>query len=186
MDAAFKLAAIRMPRHRVLGLRLEPLTLGHLFLLHRYESSFVTGEPTTLGDLTLSAFLCSEPWQKSERNVNAWWFNRFSKLWAWASRKRDFVAEYDVFSTYITEGMQSPAFNRTTNGTPNAVGSPRHFAILASLMSQFHMTKAEAMDCTIVEAQSLLACVGEMRGAIQLRTDEQRSHWAAVRGEARN
>jgi len=44
----------------ILGLRLRPFSLGHVLLLHRVKSSFVTeGEPQTLDDIALSVLLCA-------------------------------------------------------------------------------------------------------------------------------
>jgi hypothetical protein len=44
---------------QILGVRLKPLSLGHLILLHRYESAFVVGGLPTPADLVMSVLICS-------------------------------------------------------------------------------------------------------------------------------
>ena len=48
---------------QILGVRLKPLSLGHLILLHRYESAFVVGGIPTEADLVLSVLICSRTYE---------------------------------------------------------------------------------------------------------------------------
>jgi hypothetical protein len=45
----------------IAGVRLRPLSVGHVALLERCQSSFVTGEDHTIGDLLTSVLVCSAP-----------------------------------------------------------------------------------------------------------------------------
>ena len=59
----FYLAAIPEPR-TILGLRLRPLSLGHIILLYRLESVFVCGGIPTFSDLALSVLICASTYKE--------------------------------------------------------------------------------------------------------------------------
>ena len=48
---------------QVLGVKLRPLSLGHLILLKRYGSAFVVGGIPTEADLVLSVLICSRTYE---------------------------------------------------------------------------------------------------------------------------
>ena len=171
MDAAFKRAA--NPRtFKVLGLTLKPLTLGHRFLLAKYDSAFVTEEKAQIEDLMLSVFVCAQPWRNAERNVLKWWFPSFIWLWSQFLRKTILPIEYNKFRLYWDEGHACPKIKKAFSEYRDN-STPDECRLLAMLMADFHMTRADALDTTLAEANALWASQGDRQDAIELESNDR-------------
>lgn len=182
MDPAFMQAVAPKP-HTVLGLRLQPLTLGHRFLLAKHNSFFVTGhtyEEDFFGalDLMMASFICSNKSSRtSELMINSGWpFRVFCWLWARRILRMDFLIERKRFDNYWSQWHEVPRvqFERnpgTLINAPKDVGSPFEWTTLAMLYSDFNRTNDEAMEMTFVEAGNLWAAEGERKGDFSLKSN---------------
>lgn len=82
------------PSHRVGGVLMYPLTLGHAALLQRLGNGFATPlpNPAGLGDVLTAVWVASRPWRRAVLTAGTrryrWWMVVRSALW---SRKADTI-----------------------------------------------------------------------------------------------
>lgn len=173
MDAAFAQAAEPRP-HKVLGLILPPLTLGHLHLLFEIQSPFVTNGDPTIWDLINAVFICRLPQDKVRRVLRSWWVPLFLRLWRWETRKLNPFQEYENFREFINANFTRPAGNEPKFREEKV---PSHWHALVALMRDLHMSKAEAMNTPLIEVNCLIATIGDFDGTIDLQSERQRELW---------
>lgn len=155
----FYLAAIPEPR-TILGLRLRPLSLGHIILLHRIESSYVCGGLAGFDDLSLSVLICASTYEEGLEHLNNPDLPREMRRWAdkltgmdrlsvrLGFRKPtpiDFDAKHAAFSGYIVNGSKVPNYHFNP-GDFEEVGCPNVQLVKAGLMRDMKFTESEIMN----------------------------------------
>jgi hypothetical protein len=173
MDAAFSKAANpRLPK--VLGFKLQPLTLGHRLVLAKHGCAYVTEEAATLEDLMLAVFVCAQHFKAADRAISSWFFLRFVWLWSWfiAFRKLIVPIEHNKFRLYWDDGHACPEVD--SSGKSSEISSPYEQRVLTMLISDFHMTREQAMEITLAEANAMWAAQGERKGVVELQSDRVR------------
>lgn len=160
-------------RERVLRLDLQPLTLGHVFLLAEAESVFVTGGATDdpIGQLSLAAFICSQSPESARRGLNAWWSERFFKVWAWFCRPCDYQVEAEKFSTWFSEQVDGPKVEETKES--RHMGTPWHMNLLATLVGEVGVDIDAAKRMPVREARQLICALAEARGQCKVVSEEK-------------
>lgn len=146
-----------------MGLRLDPLCVGHLFILADLGSPLVveTGEPITATDIALAALVCAQSPSESKRDLRRWWFRWFAGLVGILSIRRDLQSECNAFSEYMRESTDHPQIKRTrsifTAAQEDESDSvvPMHWQLLVLLMTHFGMSWRDAMNFPVREAQLL-------------------------------
>jgi hypothetical protein len=89
--------------HRIYGLRMRPLSLGHAFALEAIGNPFYHGKVGTPDELRLAAWLCSRP-PLSLPEMHGWRYN----LWRWGTAKADFATEIEAWKTYVADYVAPP------------------------------------------------------------------------------
>lgn len=153
---------------RCLGLNLQTLTVGHLFLLAEHDCAFpFRYEEAGLGDLVIGVLVCALPWRKAQRTVKTWWTPYFMRLWERFTRNQSKQAAAEAFQIYLSRELRAPA----TEGARGELKTPLPFRILVMLMADFHLTEEKAMDMPVKKAMCLWAAEGDRRGKISLKSD---------------
>ena len=159
MDSDFYSVAIPEPT-TILGVRLRPLSLGHLVILHRLRSAFVTpGEPLTLHDLALSVLVCSLTYADGLTLFNlgntpklfSEWHRKLTRP-TWRHRlgwrapvEIDFEQKIQDFADYIKRHSEGPYYvYDQENATPMAC--PDVQIVRVEIMEAFGISDAEIMD----------------------------------------
>ena len=157
---------------RVLRFDLQPLTLGHVFLLVEADSVFVTGKSTDdpIGALALAVFVCSQSPESARRGMAAWWAERFFRVWAWACRRIDYQSEAEKFSAWFAEQIDGPKTEETTES--RRMGTPWHMNIFATLVGEVGVDVDAAKRMTVREARQLICALGEARGQCKIVSEE--------------
>lgn len=159
MDRDFYCASIPEPT-TLLGLRLRPLSLGHLVILHRLKSAFVTpGEEFTRHDLALSVLVCSLDYKSGCDLFNSTELPEFFKRWhdkltgdGWLARLGlrklkpiDYAAKSAAFAKYLADGSTGPGY--TYNESEFAeIYCPSAQIVKVALMRDMGFREAEIMD----------------------------------------
>lgn len=158
MPRDFYAVAIPEPT-TILGVRLRPFSLGHLILLHRVRSAFVTPDETlTIHDLALSVLFCSMTYMEGCELFNRTdlpkqftaWHRKLSGGWLarLGLRKEtpiDYAKKSLEFSEYLNRGSASP--NYTYNPSEfRSMDCPSVQVIKVSMMKDLHIPEAELMD----------------------------------------
>jgi hypothetical protein len=100
MDALAAEAFLNAP-HRVCGLSMRPLSVGHAFTLEAIASPFYHGQMGSEAELRLAAWICSRP-PLTLPDMDSW----ACRLWKW--RKIDFAAEVQRWKTYVADYCATP------------------------------------------------------------------------------
>jgi hypothetical protein len=90
-------------QHRIYGLRMRPLSLGHAFALEAVGNPFYHGKVGTPDDLRLAAWMCSRP-PLSLPEMHGWRYH----LWRWGTDKADFDAEVARWKAYVADYVSPP------------------------------------------------------------------------------
>jgi hypothetical protein len=147
---------------RLLGLDLRPLSLGHLILLRRYGSAFLseTNEPPTFSDLAISVLVCSLSYVEGlalrhDATIDEFmrrWHDRITgcdrllvKLGFKQPKLLDLQKECDAFSAYLSEHSKIPYYYFNPSDF-QAMECPSVQLVKVRLMRDMKFTEAELMD----------------------------------------
>ena len=158
MQSEFYSAVIPEPT-TILGIRLRPLSLGHLVILHRLRSSFVTpDEPFTLHDLALSVLVCSMSYKDGlklfekrsmESVFRLWHWKLNGGLLAWLGLRKPAVIDYEhkatAFVEYLRRHCQSPYYSYEPSKA-EPIHCPEVQLVRVALMRALRITDEEIMD----------------------------------------
>jgi len=171
MDSAF----LQAPRpHVCLRLRLEPLTLGHLFLLRECE---VNVDAVNVADLVLGVFICSTSHTQARKNLGSWWSRWFMAALGFLCRKLNPREEAEKFFAYIEDGMRSPMMHPHKHGPARRLSAPEEWRLLVMLEADFHKSKSEALGMTMHEILCRWATEADRQGNQSIMTDDEREFW---------
>jgi hypothetical protein len=158
VDRDFFDAAIQEPT-TILGIRLRPFSLGHLVILQRLKSAFVTeGETMTIHDLALSVLVCSLPYKDGCALFNRTDLPQFFKRWHQSlsggvlvklGLKSPIPINYALkvkeFAEYIGRGSKVPCYSYDP-GKFASMECPSVQIVKVTLMRDMHIPEAELMD----------------------------------------
>jgi hypothetical protein len=110
-------AAMIQAKPTILGLKLEPFSLGHLFLMQRFECAYGNDDPEQIGsiqDLLLAVLICSRNYQDNLDFFNNdtkadYWYQR---IWDWCLSKAWLHMTYKQFHGVFVR-MPVMTFNST-------------------------------------------------------------------------
>ena len=176
------LKAVIPPQARVLGQRLKPLSLGHMMVLTRYGSPFVTGDRQPMfGDLCFAIWVCKRNWRELMQGLADMAFTKEMRFLRWMGRLRNKLKAMMTFVDYLTKAMNEPSlfFNKIDNQKPVSMNNLHYLKV--ALMSKLHMSKEQAMDTPFGEAIFDMAAIGESEGACGFVTDAHAEAGEAAR-----
>ena len=169
------LKAVIPHQARVLGQRLRPLSLGHVMVLTRYGSPFLTGErQPQFGDLCFAVWVCMRNWRQLSQGLADSSFKKEVRFLRWVGKLRNKGKAAVVFVRYLTLAMQQPSlfFNKVEGAKPTSMTNLQYMKIV--LMSKLHKTSEEAMDTVFGEVVFDLAALGEGEGSCGFVSDNDR------------
>ncbi len=149
-------AAVFPDRHRVAGVELKQLTLGHALLLKRLDSPFGAEEEVELKheQTLLAVYVCSMDWRVASRRVNGkrvrWWLK-----WMLAKRIDCEREDNGAALRYFRSAWRCPQTFKGDGCRSGGVrGAENVHILIAHQRSAFRKTIDEAMDTPV--AMSIL------------------------------
>jgi hypothetical protein len=91
--------------HRVCGLRMKPLSVGHAFALEAIGNPFYHGKLGTPEELRMAAWICSRA-PLALPQTSGW----RCRLWRWRTKKTNFNTEIARWKTYVADYVAPPQF----------------------------------------------------------------------------
>lgn len=184
-----------------MGVKLLPFSLGHLFLMQRFECGFANPDPKYLGsieDLYLGVAICCRSYEGflefiSEPDE----FDNWCKHWGDSIEEyitsqpgelKQNVWEYytqkaESFKKYIQDGIVVPKYWEASNGgDDNAIESGAHWSqnILVTLMSELNYSFEDAVNMPMSKALSECFKMAENKGILTLMSDTDLEQIEAV------
>lgn len=162
MSHAFYQAAIP-DAWEILGVKLRPFSLGHVILLHRIDSPFVSrtlSDHPTFDDLALSVLICSESYEKAVEcldyphlpRVLRSWADRLTGMDRWTVRMGlrkariiDFLQPAIEFSNYIREHSKIPDYDFNPADF-SEMHCPEVQMVKVTLMREMGFSESELLD----------------------------------------
>lgn len=152
----------------MLGVRLRPLSLGHLILLHRYESAFVNGGLPSPTDLVMSVLICSRSYEDGLDLIESGQFKREAKKLEKALRLcGDVKARCGWFCDYLEEGLDGPKLWTKESGGPS-LGAPPEQIVKVALMSKLGLSETEVLNRPFSLCLWDMATLAEMNGTLKI------------------
>ena len=153
---------------QILGVRLRPLSLGHLILLHRYDSAFVVGGLPTPADLVMSVLICSRTYEDALDLVESGQFKREAKKLEKALKLcGDEEARCKWFVEYMEEGLDGPKL-WTKEKSGGTFGAPPEQTVKVGLMSQLGLSETEVLNRPFSLCLWDMATLAEMNGTLKI------------------
>ena len=154
---------------QILGVRLKPLSLGHLILLHRYESAFVVGGLPTVGDLVMSVMICSRTFEDARELIGSGQWKRETKKLEKALKVcDDEKARFQWFVEYMEEGLDGPKLWTKEGSSNKAFGAPPEQVVKVALMSQLGLSETEVLNRPFSLCLWDMATLSEMNGGARI------------------
>lgn len=188
MDAAFAGALNPAAQQQtVLGLPLQPMRVGHLYLLEEIDCAYPHFfEQAQIPDLFVGVLVCSfEDHHTARRALNAWWSKPFMRAWRYAMRNRVLLDEALKFQVWLCDELRPPE----TKGAGGEMKAPLPFRLESMLRGEFGITdQEEILRMPVRQALCLWATEADRRGQAELLSERQLAFkaWAQQRatGEA--
>jgi hypothetical protein len=182
MDALAAEAFLNAP-HRVYGLAMRPLSLGHSFTLEAIGSPFYHGKLGTRQELRLAAWICSRPPLAVPQMSGP-------RFWVWRilSARHTFLHQVERWKTYVADYCAPPQmWSKTTKAgdrEPEPSRIPGALATVARLML-IGMTERQAWSTPVGAAAWYEAAhyEAETGQRLDIVTDSERL--AILRSKAR-
>lgn len=169
--------------HRVCGLRMRPLSLGHAFTLEAIGSPFYSGQLGDFAQLQLAAWICSRPPLASLR-ARGFVF----RAWQWLAGQFDFDTQAARWAVYVGDFCAPPQMwskvpkageeRREASRIPSAI-------LTVTRLMRLGFTEKDAWGAPVgaaawYEAAFFEAETGEH---LEIVTDDER--WAIARHKAK-
>ncbi len=172
-------ASIQEPQ-TVLGMRLRPFCLGHLFLMKRLDIPFSSDDPDTTAtpwDLMRAVIVCSMTYEQGLEfiyNENPFkhntlenllttltgktyavrWFNQWNRKLAKAfkSKKLDAIEEFGKFDVYRRTDLYVPYFTIEVSNNGRSSGAHWSMNVFQFLVKDLGFTETEAHNMPLARA----------------------------------
>ncbi len=170
--------------HSCLGARLEPLTLGHIFLLRGFNSPYILGGAVSIDHFLLAVFICCQRPAQATIALNKWWLPLVIRLWVRRRRKKylsQLKAQAAAFDAYFEQGTEQARLKFDLRRETKDAQTPWEIRLLAWLMHKFHLSEAEALSMSLVKVNALWIALAEIEGKVELWSDQDQDFWEFAR-----
>ena len=153
---------------QILGVRLRPLSLGHLILLHRHESAFVLGGIPEPEDLVLSVLVCARTYEDALELVESGQHNQESKKLDKALQACGSLGDrYQWFANYLEEGLSGPKLWIKSDGAQK-FGAPSEQVVKVALMSKMGLSESQVLNRPFSLCLWDMATLAELNGTLRI------------------
>jgi len=179
MDAAFNFKSKSVV---CFHLELKPITVGHLFLIDECEIDLFDLSDSPLNDLLAAALIFAQDHKKSRKLQSSRCLKFVARWWAWRCKKLSIGEETTRFQEWLADQFQLPQISRDlTGGGVSQSEIPTRWRLISLLMSEFGMSREEALMTTVRDANCLWVARDEREGRVKLMSQRQKSLIAFAR-----
>lgn len=169
---------------RILGLTLvEPVTLGHVYVLAEADNPIVVGGDVLPGDIAQAVFVCSWPYAKSRNLLRSVMAPLAFKGWSWMLGSVDWVQAQDEFCKWFAEQTATPnrIITLSGGGQRREVAAPWWINRIAMAMGELGLSHEEAMSLPARHVAQLSAALLEARNQAEYESEERREYVTRMR-----
>lgn len=159
----------------LLGQRLKPLTIGHLFLLERFECLPVNDHE----QLVLAVIICSHNHDEVMPVLEDRWWNWRMRIWRWRLGNFDWQEKYRLWNEYLEEGMATPcAVSKSDNDGLKNSATPFLQHLKTTLQAKLNYSPSEALAAPYSQAAWDYYTYHELEGTVEIADREKRKEMA--------
>jgi len=159
---------------RLAGLRLGPLTLGHLALLRRLGSPFnpllttrVEEDPSA-GQVAMAWYVITRTWQEAAAGIGTR-RGRFTIAWFTIRRAGRHLLDADIIEDWIDSEASLPPFEKAEGGSDDGKrGTPHELLLAQALASQWNVAWPAVLDIPVAQANWLWLARWEERNVLTI------------------
>ena len=151
----------------VLGRRLLPLSLAHIYALMAIDSPYTDGGPKSLIDLSVAVMICSRTWEEGQEFFRQSNLLRVCKAWGKTCGKMKFGEEQSKFIRYLDEYTQFPDRLQDVGATP--CRHPWPLLVVQTILGK--VTESRAWNMPLPLAVSYWSAEAELNGDETLKGD---------------
>lgn len=177
------LTATAKPCPVVMGLRMEPFTVGHAILLHRLGSPFVHGGKATANDLVEAVIVCSQYAQESVKAMQSIFRWIPIRMMRRRIMKADLIKECQVMQEWIGDQSDCPEVLREPGGRSKKPAMPWPERILVGLVG-IGFTEDTVLRMPVVDAERMFLTHAEMQGQVELWSSDNDALWRYAQEQA--
>lgn len=158
----------------VFGLKLEPVSVGHLELLDEIGVDLFGG--WTSVEVALISFILSQPQAEARRDVTKWWAPVVLWYLGVRNRSRDHTAEAERLCEWISGHIRGPQPLRDLSG-PNSnrqCTAPLHVHLMALAMTRLGMGMDEVRRQPVRLLKQIIMAAAEATGDVEFMSDSNR------------
>jgi hypothetical protein len=170
--------------YTILGVKLRPFSLGHFFLMRRFDCAFSAENQSSGGilDLLLGIAICSHTYDgflefiQDDKAFTEWmqhWQKHIATLIE-TDKDFNFLHKMMDFESYMKDGVQLPKFSTepTSHDTKHS-GAHWTQIVLGVIMSEYGYDYDRAINMPLSRALADYYKVMEKHGVVTLLTDEE-------------
>lgn len=171
--------------YSLLGVKLRPFSLGHIFLMRRFGCKFSADDPNTMGgidDLLLGIAICCRSYEGFLEFIDdPVEFNKWCKKWGKYIKKHvrknknfNLIKQFHLFKEYMKSGIIIPKYWETQN-TESSMESGSHWtqSVYNVLISDLGYNQTDALNIPVSKALNEYYKHLEKNGIINLMSDEE-------------
>lgn len=178
MASRWATSALNPPRATVLGLRMEPLTLGHILAMLRDCPTVIEGDEMKAEDFVTGVFICAHRTADDyEHTKRSRFCGAAFMVWEWVIKwqKMNVITEADRFIAWLKESCDRQPTIQRDHSRP--IESNGQLALLSLAMSALHLSEQEAKDMPIAKLNPLVTAALEVEGKVELWGQEKQEFW---------
>jgi len=135
--------------YTILGVRLRPLSIGHLILLYGSASPFlVQGETLNVGHLAFAVRLCSKTYEEGCAMIED--EKELKNIHDWARELQNVDIDYNerakLFIDYLTEGQSVPGYSVEEGKSKAIKNIPQMQIVRVELLSKTNIPDHEILN----------------------------------------
>ena len=170
------LTATAPPTPVVLGLQLEPYSVGHALLLHRLGSPFISGGPVSMESLAEAVLVCAQPVEESLKTIRSRFKSILFFFWARKIRKLNGRDELEKFQLWIGSQSTAPEILIDPKEKSRSLSMPWPERIIVALLDH-GVSEESAIAMPVADAERLVLTHAELHGHVELWSDKMESAW---------
>lgn len=168
----------------VFGLRLQPLSLGHMVLFRRLQNGFFCDAiETGWADLIQAIFLCSLTYQQAIKLLDSPKLARMIRRFGRACPKDRTIERIQLFREYIEAHTRVP--HLVGKKGSGSAGAPDLLRIKVVLQSKLGYSEAEALSKPYGAALFEFVTYFENEGGCEMASNSDYDRWSALEAAKR-
>jgi hypothetical protein len=185
MSADIASAVVPEP-FRILGLNLRPFSLGHYYLMRRFNVAFASDNEATVthGDLVLGVLICSMTHAEFNALLAAGEIEKQVLKWARKVKSWEYADKLELFKGYLKQAMPEIPYWQNDGESEEGSGAHWSYWLRSVAISKLGYTPDSILDAPLAQVIFDYFKWAESEGALTIMSEEDLKLVEAVKPAA--